>query len=148
MMALVSDYTRGRLLRCFTALGPYIREPQCQEGHYFFDCLAVCVNAGVAPEKREFFGWWLTLIPQETGLSQNTIPVFDKKGLWQEKSLSDKEIRDAVSKTLTDFYPRLQAVLQELDLSLTPSPVSPPLESSRINVRFCVVPVGMARITC
>ena len=41
MMALVSDYTRGRLLRCFTALGPYIREPQCQEGHYFFDCLAV-----------------------------------------------------------------------------------------------------------
>ena len=127
MMALVSDYTRGRLLRCFTALGPYIRELQCQEGHYFFDCLAVCVNAGVAPEKREFFGWWLTLIPQETGfVSEYHTGVFDKKGLWQEKSLSDKEIRDAVSKTLTDFYPRLQVVLQELDLSMTPSPVSPP----------------------
>nr|WP_205514913.1 sigma factor-binding protein Crl [Morganella morganii] len=127
MMALVSDYTRGRLLRCFTALGPYIREPQCREGHYFFDCLAVCVNAGVAPEKREFFGWWLTLIPQETGfVSEYHTGVFDKKGLWQEKSLSDKEIRDAVSKTLTDFHPRLQAVLQELDLSLILSPVSPP----------------------
>ncbi|WP_348772287.1 hypothetical protein [Morganella morganii] len=40
--------------------------------------------------------------------------------------MSDKETCDAVRKTLTDFYPRLQAVLQELDLSLTPSPESPP----------------------
>ncbi|MBW5407545.1 sigma factor-binding protein Crl [Morganella morganii] len=127
MMALVSDYTRGRLLRCFTALGPYIREQQCLEGQYFFDCLAVCVNAGVAPEKREFFGWWLILTPQETGfVSEYHTGVFDKKGLWQKKNLSDNGIRDAVSKTLTDFYPRLQAVLQELGLSLTPSPESPP----------------------
>lgn len=127
MSALVSDYTRGKLLRRFTALGPYIREPQCQDGHYFFDCLAVCVNADAAPEKREFYGWWLTLTPQEQGfVSEYRLGIFDKSGHWQENKLSRKETHDTVCNTLITFHPRLHAVLCQLGLTLTQSPETPP----------------------
>ena len=61
--------TYKRLLRQFAAIGPYLREDLCEEGRYRFDCLSVCVSAKPAPDKREFWGWWLVLEQEDHSFS-------------------------------------------------------------------------------
>lgn len=113
--------TRGKLLKRFAQIGPYIREQQCQESQFFFDCLAVCVNTKAAPEKREFWGWWMYLERNEQKLIYHyQIGLFDKNGDWLNQAISKKDIINSVDETLLRFHDFLQTAVAELEMTLTP----------------------------
>ncbi len=81
----MSETTQGpthfRLMSKLKAIGPYLREPQSQEGHYYFDCLSVCVDDKKSPEKREFWGWWMDLESIEGGFTAKYhIGKYNKEG--------------------------------------------------------------------
>ncbi|MBI6547601.1 sigma factor-binding protein Crl [Xenorhabdus lircayensis] len=121
-MTLPASYSINKLLKSFSALGPYVRELKCQNGYFFFDCLAVCVSAKVAPEKREFWGWWLELEVQEQGFVYNyQIGLFDKNGEWRAMSIKKKADREHLESTLQTFHKRLADSFDTLKLTLTPS---------------------------
>ncbi|MCT7655952.1 sigma factor-binding protein Crl [Oceanimonas sp. NS1] len=112
-----------KLLRLFAAIGPYLRSEQSEEQAYFFDCLAVCASAKVEPEKREFWGWWLVLAPQDEQRFEfhYRLGYYDAEGNWQERDIPRKH-EEEVARTLRDFYDKLAACLDELSLSATSSP--------------------------
>lgn len=121
-MALPGKHPRGRILKQFTGLGPYIREHKCNADHFFFDCLAVCVNAKIAPEKREFWGWWMVLDAGADGFTyQYDIGLFDKEGNWVPSVVKKKEDNERIEETLHRFYQRLEALLGGMDLTLKPA---------------------------
>lgn len=123
-MALPTDYTNGKFLKKFAAIGPYLREQQSIKNCYFFDSLVVCVNANIVPEKREFWGWWLELSSTDEGFQfAYKLGIFNNQGNWQAKALKDAATTDAVEKNLHAFHQRLSQQLSDLELSLFPSPL-------------------------
>ena len=123
-MALPTDYTNGKFLKKFAAIGPYLREKQSIKNCYFFDSLVVCVNANIAPEKREFWGWWLELAPMDEGFEfAYKLGIYNNQGSWQAKTLKDAATTEAVEKNLHAFHQRLSQQLSALELSLFPSPL-------------------------
>ncbi|PQJ90437.1 Crl family RNA polymerase assembly factor, partial [Photobacterium phosphoreum] len=89
---------------------------------FFFDCLASCVNAEKDPELREFWGWWLVMTATETGYEyEYDFGRFNAAGEWANGKLPAKH-RDAVLKTLVDFYPKLTPfIVDECELTLVPA---------------------------
>lgn len=112
----MSDTTKSpthyRLLSTLRAIGPYLRESQCVDGSYLFDCLSVCVNDKKSPEKREFWGWWLELEQQGNGYqARYRSGLYDTTGEWLDEKLPQNVVKD-VNHTQEAFHKKLIETMQ------------------------------------
>lgn len=107
------NMSHGRLLMKFGQLGPYLRKDKSSEECYFFDCLSACVSAQKAPDKREFWGWWMEVIPKKNEFKYSYhFGKYDVEGNWLDLKLPNK-CNAEVKATLDVFYQKISAFLQE-----------------------------------
>ncbi|MBD1575036.1 sigma factor-binding protein Crl [Vibrio sp. S11_S32] len=111
MTDIATGPTHFRLLSALRAVGPYLRESDCQPGLYLFDCLSVCVDETKSPELREFWGWWLKLERVEQNFVANySYGKYDEKGQWLDLSVPNNA-QPEVERTLDAFHKKIEAVL-------------------------------------
>ncbi len=114
--------SHGKLCSKFTAMGPYFRKEHSSSELYFFDCLASCISAKPAADKREFYGWWFELrVNQERFEYHYWFGLYDKQGEWQEDKIP-KTFQAEVEESLNTFYPKLLDTLQTLGLEINAAP--------------------------
>ncbi|MGL5481682.1 MAG: sigma factor-binding protein Crl, partial [Aeromonas veronii] len=107
--------------RQFAAIGPYLREDLCEEGRYRFDCLSVCVSAKPAPDKREFWGWWLVLEQDDHHFRYHyQLGFYNADGEWLDKPIPKKH-QVEVERTLNRFYKLISDKLTALECQLAPA---------------------------
>lgn len=117
---VASSQNRSRMIQQFHTLGPYLREEQCTDTLFFFDCLAVCFDIKPEPEDREFWGWWMELEARDNHFTYKYhFGLYNKQGKW-EPSEADKQHEQLVT-TLRDFYQRLSAMMMKNQLTLSPA---------------------------
>ncbi|ASG04319.1 Crl family RNA polymerase assembly factor [Vibrio anguillarum] len=113
MSEMTHTPTHYRLLSALKAIGPYLREGQCREDHYLFDCLASCVNDKKSPEKREFWGWWLELTKKESGFeAKYHTGRYNLAGAWDADAIP-QSVFSEVKRTQEEFHAKLVASLYE-----------------------------------
>ncbi|MGL5948954.1 MAG: sigma factor-binding protein Crl [Aeromonas sp.] len=112
--------------RYLATLGPYLREEQCQPNLFFFDCLAVCASAKAPPEKREFWGWWLTLAQTEQQFNYHVhTGLFHVDGQWRNKPIPKKHQAE-IDRTLRQFLLLLENKLAKQQATLAAAPQHTP----------------------
>ncbi len=113
MSETTKNPTHFRLLAALKAVGPYVREGQCREGFYLFDCLSACVNDKKSPEEREFWGWWLELEQDgESFSAKYQTGLYNLAGEWVTKPVPAKAISE-VNRTQDEFHKKLTDALSE-----------------------------------
>ncbi|MGD8112301.1 sigma factor-binding protein Crl [Vibrio sp. NTOU-M3] len=121
MSEMTAKPTHYRLLTTLKAIGPYLREGQCNEEQYLFDCLSVCVDDKKSPEEREFWGWWLELVKTDEGFAAKYYTgQYDVSGNWQDLKIPAKIVPE-INRTQEVFHQKLVDTLQEkfsLDVNL------------------------------
>ncbi|MGL4225310.1 MAG: sigma factor-binding protein Crl [Vibrio sp.] len=120
MSEMTPKITHYRLRTALKAIGPYLREGECSEQRYLFDCLAVCVNDKRPPEKREFWGWWMELTPhQQEMMACYHIGRYTQAGEWVAETLPEAACQQ-VNYTQVEFHKKLVKTLHErFELSVT-----------------------------
>ncbi|WP_261815804.1 sigma factor-binding protein Crl [Vibrio gallicus] len=105
--------TYHRLIAKLKAIGPYLREGECEPNFFLFDCLSVCVDDKKSPECREFWGWWMKLEKQEkTFIARFHHGKYNAEGEWDEEALPESAEKEVI-RTQQAFYSKVEALLQE-----------------------------------
>lgn len=105
--------TYHRLIAKLKAIGPYLREGECEQDFFLFDCLSVCVDDKKSPECREFWGWWMKLEKQEQSfVACYHHGKYNAAGEWVEEALPQSAEQE-VMRTQQTFQTKVEALLQE-----------------------------------
>lgn len=105
--------TYHRLIAKLKAIGPYLREGECQPDFFLFDCLSVCVDDKKSPECREFWGWWMEMERHEhVFVARFHHGKYNVAGAWVDDALPS-EAEAEIMRTQTVFQGKVQALLSE-----------------------------------
>ncbi|EEQ01477.1 Sigma factor-binding protein crl [Yersinia rohdei ATCC 43380] len=76
----------------------------------------------LAPEKREFWGWWIELTPAPDHFAYvYQFGLFNKDGSWKAEKIKDPEVQEKLETTLRGFHKRLAEMLTSIEMNLLPA---------------------------
>ncbi|OBT16838.1 XRE family transcriptional regulator [Vibrio sp. UCD-FRSSP16_10] len=107
--------TYHRMIAKLKAIGPYLRESECQPNLFLFDCLSVCVDDKKSPECREFWGWWMELEKQDEGsicIARFHHGKYNASGAWIDEKLPATAEAE-VQRTQTVFESKIKEQLSK-----------------------------------